>query len=95
MGDQWKHMENYDEIMAKRAKPMNDVVERLAEKGCEYFHDTDMEGFRADARWWLNAIADELEAESARISDRLGVRQGRHTHHMALTVRWIREQAKP
>ncbi len=45
------------------------MVERLAEKREEFPRYAVFAGIDvAEARWWLNAIADELERESARLT---------------------------
>jgi len=45
------------------------LVERLAAKQAEHFAVPMSGNRRADAIWWLNAIAEELEAEDAKFSN--------------------------
>lgn len=46
------------------------LVERLARKSADeqypFAYDKYPNAYKDQARWWLNAIADELEAESER-----------------------------
>lgn len=74
-------------------KTMSDLVEKLAEKWDEYIstvepHPT-MELPQIEARWWLNAIADELHAHPEH-EMRFGDRPHRSMRGMA---RWLRSQA--
>jgi hypothetical protein len=73
---------------------MDDMVERLAKKGCEHFRDDDINGFRHDARWWLNAIADELEGHMQDVVWEMGsCKCDREALQAVEAFDWLRTQA--
>jgi len=65
------------------------LVERLAEKQANHFEISYSMNRERDARWWINAIADELEREDAR---RTEVQRYKHLLNVP-ACRWLRIQA--
>ena len=65
-----------------------DVVDRLAEKWLVGV-GASQQAARNQARWWLNAIADELEHEESSVDpERSGPTR------VSTAIKWLREQAK-
>ena len=68
------------------------LVERLAAKQAAKFGVPLAEARRADARWWLNAIAEELEANRMTLpTNEYAI--GEYYGWGAASV-WLREQAE-
>lgn len=72
---------------------MSDLVERLAEKRHPCFKIPE-DGNLDEARWWLNAIADELETHTFGFqgSDELTYTMGVHKG-MSIPIAYLRSQA--
>ena len=76
----------------KRGTAVSDtVLERLAEKWRNWTPDGE-EGHTSEdeARWWLNAIADELTREG----NRLMANKGEHYTGRYESAKWLRSRAK-
>jgi len=73
----------------KREKEMT-MIERLAEKWHKEIHSLPpkVNFERGDARWWILAIAEELEVETRR-----AIRAEQNVFHQIPAIRWLRSQA--
>ena len=61
------------------------LVERLAEKRGPWIHQN-----REEARWWLNAIADEVRGEAERRKT-----PGNFSGHFCTVSEWLHIRANP
>ena len=86
----------------KAAFPPKSLVERLARKwddafaGQEYPDDDPErhEVAKADVRWFLNAIADELNTSSDDLLEHIG-EYDRDVYSGEVAARWLRSQVNP
>jgi hypothetical protein len=78
---------------------MSDVAERLARKWKTHYanglgEQEVLAGDRRDARWWLNAIADELDRRADEVADAHGIDRHVHAPTFESALRYLRVQAR-